>query len=502
VIGFLGPIPALTIEKYEQLGFDKNRDKIGYAGVESSLNDLLMGKNGRRVIERDVSGKETRDLETPIDASPGNNIYLTIDTRLQKVAEEALVSEIDYWNKYLGQIKSSNGVVVAVNPKTGEILALISYPSYENNRMARVIPSYYYEQLSRDPNRPLFNHAISAELPPGSVFKLATALGVANEKVVDPSFQIKDPGKITVNQKYSPNDPGTPRDYVCWEPTGHGMVDFVHSIAWSCDVYFYKVSGGYGDEVPTGLGILRLAQYARAVGYGSETGIELPGEAPGLIPDPDWKRVYQGETWATGDTYIAAMGQGYVLATPLQILTSFATIANDGKYMKPTIIREVVDANGKVVKPFNPVLVRDVTKDAVIETYDENNYATGKKKTVDPKVIELAKEGMRLVVEQGGTAHNAFKDLDSEVKSAGKTGTAEYCDNIAQQKNLCKSGNWPTHSWYVGYAPYDDPEIAVVAFVYNGGEGASVAAPVVEKVIKGYFELKAIDSASTTGNNP
>ena len=265
---------------------------------------------------------------------------------------------------------------------------------------------------------------------------------------------------------------------------------------------FYKVSGGYLDEVPQGLGIYRLAQYARAVGYGTETGIELPGEAPGLIPDPDWKRIYMGETWATGDTYIASMGQGFVLATPLQVLLSFATIANDGKLMKPTIIKEVMDAGGKVVKPFQPTLVRDITKDAVIEEFDENNYTTGNKKTVDPKVIALAKEGMRLVVEPGGTASSAFVEFDQKIKSAGKTGTAEYCDNVAQQKNLCRSGNWPTHSWYVGYAPYNDPEIAVVAFVYNGGEGASVAAPIVQKTLEGYFELKAIDSSVSTGATP
>ena len=237
-VGFLGPIPAATLDKYQQLGFDQNRDKVGYSGVESSLNDLLMGKNGKRVIERDVAGKTTRDLETPIDPTPGDNVYLTIDTRLQKIAQEALLGEIDFWNKYLGQIKSSSGVVIAINPKTGEILALVSIPSYENNRMARFIPAYYYEQISNDPNRPLFNHAISAEFPPRSVFKMATIVGVGNEKVVAPEFQIKDPGKITINQKYSVNDTGTPRDYVCWEPQGHGLVDFIHAIAWSCDVYF------------------------------------------------------------------------------------------------------------------------------------------------------------------------------------------------------------------------------------------------------------------------
>jgi penicillin-binding protein 2 len=502
IIGFLGPIPATQIDKYQQLGFDQNRDKIGYAGVESSLNDLLMGKNGKRVIERDVAGQDIRDLEPPVDAAPGNNIYLTIDTRLQKIAETALVSSINELNRVAGTIKATSGAVIAVNPKNGEILALVSYPSYENNRMARLIPAYYYQQLSQDPNRPLFNRAISGEFPPGSVFKLATGVGVMNERVVAPEFQIKDPGKITVNQKFSVNDPGTPRDYVCWEATGHGLVDFVHSIAWSCDVYYYKVSGGYQEEVPQGLGISRLAQYARALGYGQVSGIELPGEASGLVPDPDWKRIYLGETWATGDTYIASMGQGFVLSTPLQVLMSFATLANDGKYMKPTIIKDVVDSSGKVVRPNEPVMVRDITKDKVIDTFDENQFATGNKKIVEPWVIALAKQGMRMVVEPGGTASKEFVDFDQRIQSAGKTGTAEYCDNLAQQKNLCRPGNWPAHAWYAGYAPYTDPEIAVVAFVYSGNEGSTISAPIVQKVLEGYFDLKSIDSSANTGGTP
>jgi len=294
-----------------------------------------------------------------------------------------------------------------------------------------------------------------------------------------------------VLQKFSPNDPGIPQDYVCYDDNGHGMVDYLHAIALSCDVYFYKVSGGYQNEVKEGLGVWRMAQYARALGYGEITGIELPGEANGLVPDPDWKRINLGENWATGDTYIASMGQGYVLATPLQVLVSFATLANDGKRMRPTLIYEIRDSEGNVIKPFEPDLLIDITQEPVIEIYDENLFATGEKKTVAPYVIELAKRGMRMVVEPGGTGENTFAGF--EIPSAGKTGTAEYCDDVAQSKNLCQPGSWPTHSWYVGYAPFDDPEIVVVGFVYNGGEGASVAGPIVRKTMEAYFELKALD---------
>lgn len=499
IIGFLGPIPALLEEEYREKGFIPGRDKVGYAGVESTLQDLLGGKNGERVIEVDVAGKELRDLKPPVDPVSGYNVRLTIDTRLQSAAKAALIGELDFWNTYFNEIRSSNGVVIAINPKTGEILALVSEPTYENNRMARFIPAYYYEQLIQDQNRPLFNHAISAEHPPGSVYKMAAAIGALNEGIVTPEYKIECPetGKITVIQKYSPNDPGTPRDYVCWQDTGHGYVDWLHAIAYSCNIYFYKIGGGFRDEVPEGLGIWRLSEHARALGYGRLTGIELPGEAEGLVPDPNWKRINVAENWSTGDTYIATFGQGYVLSTPLQVLVSFAILANDGKYMQPTLVKEILDSEGNVIVPFKPKLVWDITKDPLIAVFDENLFPTGEKKVVEPWVVKKAQEGMRMVVLEGGTAERPFKGM--AIPSAGKTGTAEYCDNIAQSKNLCKPGNWPAHSWSVGYAPFDDPEIAVVAFVYNGGEGATVSMPIVRRVLDAFFELKAIDSAAGGG---
>ncbi len=492
VIGFLGPIPASQEKYYADLGFEPGRDKVGYAGVELSLDEFLRGTNGTRVVEVDAAGLVLRDLEPPVDPIPGSNLVLTIDTRLQASAEAALKSEINTLNTTLGTIKSSSGVVIAINPKTGQILAMVSYPSYENNRMARIIPAYYYNQLEQDPGQPLFNRAVSAELPPGSVYKMATAIGALNEGVVTPEKQIFDPGKITILQKFSPNDPGTPRDFVCYNRNGHGNLDFFHGVAYSCDVYFYKLGGGYENEVPNGgLGILREDEYSKALGYGQATGIELPGEASGLVPDPTWKRINLGENWSTGDTYIATIGQGYVLATPLQILMSFATIANDGKYVKPTLVKEILDSEGNVVEEPQPQVLWDITKDPMISVFDENNQPTGEKKTVQPWVLSDLQQGLRMVVTIG-TAQAEFQG--ATYQSAGKTGTAEYCDDLAKAKNLCVPENWPSHAWYVGYAPYDNPEIAVIAFVYNGSEGATVAGPVVRNVLDAYFELKAIDS--------
>ncbi|MGV8050192.1 MAG: penicillin-binding protein 2 [Anaerolineaceae bacterium] len=494
LVGFLGPVPEALVDYYTELGFVSGRDKVGYAGVESTMQDVLGGTNGKRVVEVNVGGEVLRNLEEPIEPVPGQNVYLTIDTRLQSAARDALILNLDYWNRYVGYTLSNSGSVIALDAKTGEVLAMVSYPNIENNRMSSYIPGYYYEQLSLDAAKPLVNQAISAELPPGSVYKLATALGVLNEGVVTPEYIIEDPGSITVIQKYYENDPGRPQIYYCWDENGHGPVDFLHAIAWSCNIYWHKVAGGFPGEVEDGgLGILRMDEYAKALGYGTLTGIELPGEADGLLPDPTWKRLNLGENWATGDTYLAAIGQGYVLATPLQVVNSIATIANDGKHMQVSLIKKVVASDGTITQEFEPTVLWDITTDPVITVYDEN-VPTDEKITVQPWVIELAKRGMQMVTQTGGTAAAEFEGDDNKV--AGKTGTAEYCDDIARENKLCGEGigGWPAHAWFVGYAPYDDPEIVVVAFSYNGKEGSTLAAPIVRKVIDVYFELKEADA--------
>ena len=502
LIGFLGPISEIEEDYFVDRGFVPNRDKVGYAGVERYFQSFLAGRNGKRVVEVDVAGQILRDLAPPIPPSPGFNIRMTLDTRLQSAAESILENEINFWNTYLGTIRTTSGVVIAMNPQTGEILAMVSYPSYENNRMARIIPQYYYEQLIEDLTNPLLNHAVGDELPAGSVFKLVTAVGALNEGVVTAEQVLDAPPKITVTEKYFANDPGKAREFVDWNKAGFGSIDFVHGIANSSNVYFYKLGGGYREEVPEGLGICRLGTYARAMGYGSYPGIEMPLIEDGLVPDPTWKRINHGENWSTGDTYLAGVGQGYVIATPIQVLLSAAIIANDGAMMRPTILGEILDGEGNVIKPFTPDELWDITRDPMIDVFADptspggcENKITGEKKTVDPYVIEKVQEGMRLAVLEG-TLEREFSNVT--IAAAGKTGTAEYCDKYANEKNLCKPGDWPTHAWTVAYAPYDDPEIAIVAFVYNGGEGASVAGPIVRQLLEAYFGLKAADTA--TGN--
>lgn len=404
------------------------------------------------------------------------------------------------------------------------------------------------------------NNAIQSEYPPGSTFKLAAANGALNEGVISsPTQIINAPGELNICEQFTPNEPCGPnntRPFVDWifdtNPAGFGNIDFYHCIAYSSNVCFYKLGGGYGTEIPNGgLGIFRLGEYARALGYGVRSGIELPGEASGLIPDPQWKRITQGENWSTGDTYIATVGQGYVLATPLQLLMSGETMADNGKLMQPTIVHQIVDSAGKVqtvwfnpqdftlwsphpltdaegntvqgwinlgdsstlpqlpagsyqISPFVPNMKWDITKDpriAVFACAAGNCLKTGQEKTVAPDVVRNVQIGMRLAVtDPRGTLHTVFTtDYPLPITVAGKTGTAEYCDDVALAANRCQFGQWPTHGWTIAYAPYDNPEIVVAAFMYNGGEGAVVAAPVVARVLKAYFELKSIDQANGGG---
>jgi len=566
VVGYLGPIPAAFQESYEARGYIARRDKVGYAGVELSLDEVLIGKNGSRVVQRDVAGEVLRNLEAPIAPAAGNNVVLTIDTRLQKAAEAALLDEVDYWNnRFFGYVRISSGVVIAMNPKTGEILAMVTYPTFENNRMARFIPGYYYNQLSEDSRRPLVNNAISAELAPGSVYKLTTATGAFNEGVVKPGDIIKTPGKLVLCTRFLPTDPCTDnnsRPFVDWiyerngviNEAGFGALDFYHCIAYSSNVCFYKLGGGFEDEIPEGLGIFRLGEYARALGYGERSGIQLPGEGKGLVPSPKWKRINTSENWSTGDTYIASVGQGYVTVTPLQVLMSGATIANHGKLMQPTIVREVQDDEGRVIpawfnpsqddfstyemsnvidkdgktrsvwinpaepdklfsappegsyqiSPFVPNLKWDITETPMIQEFScEFGYCdkTGVVKTVDPATVEAVRTGTRLAVTDSlGTLHKIFTEqFPIPYAVAGKTGTAEYCDDVAAKAKRCQYGAWPTHAWTLAYAPFEDPEIIIVAFAYNGGEGGTVAAPIVARVMQAYFELKSIDIAQNSG---
>ncbi len=501
LVGYMGPIVAGTVPEYEALGFDASRDKIGYAGIEAWMQPVLAGRNGYKFIEQDAAGLELRTIGEPVNPVAGNNIYLTIDVRLQNAAQAALTRMINDINLRANSTKTQNGVVIAMNPKTGEILAMVSWPTYDNQKFARFIPLNYFEQLSHDPTNPLLNQAVSGRHAPGSVFKLVPAAGALQEGVITPDRKLNDPGKIIIANKYFPNDPGKAKEVVCWKKDGHGDIDMIGAIAESCSVYFYKIGGGYEPDGIEGLGIDRLYKYANDFGYNRITDIELPYELRGLIPSRDYKRLNIGENWSTGDTYIATIGQGYVLATPLQVLDSVTPFLNGGWLIKPTLIKQVADGEGQVVSvavdsdgnfvDANSPAMRYILSPSQMNHRDGNpDTPEIDKVPISPETIDIVRQGMEKVVLDG-----TGKDLAriEGVQFAGKSGTAEYCDNIAQKKNLCKFGRWPTHGWFVGYAPADNPEIAVVAFIYNGGEGSLVAGPVVQQVLQAYFDLKAVD---------
>ena len=470
LIGYMGPITAAVQDFYAERGFDASRDKIGYSGVEAFMQDTLAGQNGFKLIEQDVAGLELRVIGEVTNPTPGKSIMLTIDTQLQAITEAALRQRMKIENQSRDGQPVTNGVVIAMNPQTGEILSMVSLPNYDNQQFARYIPVDYYTELLNHPHKPLLNQAISGEHPPGSVYKLVVASGALQEEIVTSDQFVDDPGEIEIVNRYFPNDPGKTRKVVCWKRDGHGPVDFMTGIAQSCDVYFYALGGGYDDGGVTngGLGIDKIYEYSNWLGYNQITGIELPGELSGLIPNRDWKRINIGENWSTGDTYISSIGQGYVLSTPLQVLNSFTPfINNDGALMKPTIIRNILDGEGNIVEAFQPQIIHQTP--------------------IKRSIIEKISVALRKVMIDG--TGEKLPSING-VTIAGKTGTAEYCDNIAQEADRCKFGAWPAHAWFVGYGPYENPEIAVLAFVYSGEEGATVAGPIVMEIIDAYFELK------------
>ena len=519
IVGYMGPITDVTREYYEGLGFLAARDKVGYSGIEQWMQDVLAGQNGYKFIEEDAAGLELRTIGDPINPLPGNNVQLTIDVRLQAAAQAALTKRINDINLFANSTLSQNGVIIAMNPKTGEVLAMVSWPTYDNQRFARFIPFDYFEQLSKDSAKPLLNQAISGQHPPGSVFKIVTAAGALQENVVPPERTLFDPGQIVITNRYFPNDPGQSRTVVCWKKGGHGDIDMINAIAQSCSVYFYKVGGGYAPDNVQGIDIEGLFKYGVMYGFHRRTGLELPGELRGLIPDRDYKRINIGENWSTGDTYIASIGQGYVLSTPLQVLDSFTPFLNNGWLIKPTLIKEVTDGEGNVApiaQSYDPDAYRDFVPVGAPNSYQLSPFAI-KYRDADPATpdvldpvsvsqqnLDIVRRGMEEVY-ISGTAYIADllpvevpvspgSEQLIQIPTAGKSGTAEYCDNVAQRKQICKFGAWPRHAWFIGYAPADDPEIAVVAFVYNGGEGSLTAGPIVQQVLQAYFNLKAGDA--------
>ncbi len=459
VLGYMGAIPASQENRYLEKGYRPGQ-KVGLTGVEASYEDVLRGMDGEREIVVDVRGNIVRTLgERP--PVPGNNLVLTIDLDLQRKVYEIL-------QRHLELKGARSGVVILEDVRTGAILSMVSLPTYDDNWFARGVDPDRYAALLQDMWRPLVNHAISGIYPPGSVFKLVTAAAALQEGVITPRTRFLTEGELWLPNKYFPDDPTQAQKFVCWiNKYGgkHGLINVEQALEVSCDIFFYIVGGGF-QEFP-GLGNDTLAYYARQFGYGEKSGIALPGEHPGLIPTSKWKRLNYAESWTTGDTYNMAIGQGYVLVTPLQVVNATAAIANGGILYQPQIVYQVVDAQGYLVQDFTPRVIRRLP--------------------VEERYLSVVRRGMYLAVYgPRGTARTVALP---GVTVAGKTGTAEFAADLDGDGRIDRDeeGNLPTHAWFTAFAPYEDPEVAIVVFVFGGGEGSATAVPIAREVLAAYF---------------
>ena len=465
VLGFMGPIPAALAADYKESGYNDPNEKVGLNGLEYSYQDEMRGTPGLRFVERDILGTDVRVVGPVREPVPGWNLNLSIDLRLQRAMYDALKEAKDSSTVEKGVPWA---VAIAMNPQNGQILGMVSLPSYDNNIFAKEIGDDYLK-LEKDERRPLINYAIGGLYPPGSTFKMITAAAALSEGVIDPDTTVTDAGPIFLPNRYFPNDLSQAQKFVSWNHKYgivHGAINVVKALALSNDIFFYYMGGGFPDQF-VGLGQKRMTKWMELFGYGKPTGIDLPGEVAAQVPTDQWKRQLFAETWTTGDSYNMSIGQGYVLATPLQVLNETMAVANGGTIYEPRVVHHMTDANGGVQKDFEPVVTR--------------------KLPISAEDLGYVRQGMWEVMNTDyGTGYAARVP---GVEMGGKTGTAEFCEYIPEKQDCRRDDkdNLPTHAWFTAFAPYDNPEIAVVVFLYNGGEGSAAAAPVAQKILQTYF---------------
>jgi penicillin-binding protein 2 len=444
ILGYVGPISAEEYAALKDDGYILN-DQLGKTGIELVYEDILRGEPGKELAEVDASGRE-QDVLDSLPSEPGQSVVLTIDLELQQKTAEIL-------NQFRGA--SDTAVAVVMDVRTGEVLAMVSLPTYDNNLFSGTLSQEELDTLLNEPGKPLVNHAIAEMYAPGSTFKPINGSAALQEGVANPGTTIVSHGYITVPNQYDPNVVYVFRDWAAL-----GTLDFYEGISMSSDVYFYYLAGGKQDEGFQGLGEERLARYARSFGLGEPTGIDLAGESAGLVPDAKWKEQTVGEMWYVGDTYNFGIGQGYLTVTPLQLLDAITAIANGGELLRPHLVKEVRDSHGNVVSSFQKEVRRWLP--------------------VNQDYLAVVREGMRRSV-AAGVARSAQV---AGLAIAGKTGSAEFGPPRAD-------GSYETHGWFVGFAPYDDPEIAVVVFV-DRGSGFTNAAPAAGRIFDYYFNQRHV----------
>lgn len=427
--GYSGKITAEELAEKEGQEYPLN-DYIGKTGIEAWYEEYLHGQAGKKQSEIDAQGRFIKTL-AEVPAEPGATVKLNIDYDLQKALYDSMVPVME-------QFKADRAAAVATNPQTGEVLALISLPGFDSNMFARGITQAEYSALLSTGSNPFLNRVIGGTYPPGSTIKPVMAIAALSEGIVDTNTKILDDGVIRIGS-YT---------YYGYERSGLGIMDIYSAVARSSDIYFYTVGGGNPKtSISEGLGPDRIAQYLRKFWTGQQLGIDLPNEKPGLVPDPAWKQAAKNEAWFLGNTYHYSIGQSDLLTTPLQVNNWTASIANGGKVMKPYIMREVVDATGRVIDSGKPEVLAE-------------NF-------VGPEYIKVAQDAMRQTVTDGSGRSLA----NIGVNIAGKTGTAQFI-----------SGNLTdTHAWFTSYAPFENPSIALTILVEDSGGGDRVAVPISKR---------------------
>jgi penicillin-binding protein 2 len=462
IYGYVGPINPDNLSDYEARGYQQD-DKVGQTGLEYTYEDQLRGTPGKQQVEVDASGRQLRQLGE-IPPKPGNSLVLSIDLDLQQHITDIL-------QRSLNETGSDLGVAIMMDVHTGEILAYVSLPNYDVSKFATGISQKDFDALLNAPGKPLTDHAIQDAYPPGSTFKVIVGAGALQEGIATTNTTLISHGAFNVT-----GDPAHPAYVYDWADLG--TLDFYHGLAMSSDIYFYCLAGGCpylpGGGLAKGLGADEIARWAREFGLDTPTGIDLPNEAAGLIPDTNWaaKNLKNADgspaRWYVGDTYFMGIGQGYDTATPIQMVRVAAAIANGGDLLRPHIVREIDDANGNVVVPPQKQVVKH------IDVSDQN--------------LAIIRQGMQMAVE-GGSAATAFVP---GLHIAGKTGTAEFGAAIAkptgdsENLNPLQNGKYNEHGWFISFAPYDNPQVALVVFHDNGG-GAATAAPTAKKIWDYYF---------------
>jgi len=439
LIGYLGEIEEAQLREKRHQGY-KLGDYLGKYGVEMEWEGELKGLRGGRQVEADAAGRQLSILRE-VAPEPGHNLILTLDTQLQLRAENAL--------------KDKAGAIIAMDPTTGDILAMASSPAFDQNQFVRGFAPNEWQAIVDNPLHPLENKAIQGQYPLGSTFKPVVATAALAEGLINPAATFYCTGEYQLGNQV----------YRCWKKRGHGQIALFQALVQSCDVYFYQL----GQK----LGIDLLSTYAQRYRLGSRTLIRLNNEAGGLVPTAQWKLRRFGVPWQKGEDLVTAIGQGFLLATPVQMAVYYAAIANGGKFLRPRVVLRVEDPDGGVIKNVSPEILGNLN--------------------LSPKIISFLQKALAGAVnEPNGTGRAAqLRGRLRSIKVAGKTGTAQVVRAPEDEEEEGDESQIPyehrDHAWFVAYAPAEAPEIVVVVLVEHGGHGGSAAAPLAREVMEEYF---------------